>query len=119
MRWLIFTHALAVMGRTLDPQFVADFEDARRRAKSASRDLPPALNLIVRTYNDRASYRVNDTLSVRLRDLALNAAYASLGPDSDYRGLGSLVSRLPEAEVGDNGRELVRFIDESNWDLPK
>ncbi|HEV2813713.1 MAG TPA: DUF262 domain-containing protein, partial [Solirubrobacteraceae bacterium] len=116
--WLVFTYALNRVGDTLETQFLGEFEQLRRAAKSSPRELPSPLHPIVRTYNDRASYRVNDTLSVLLRDLSLHAARLILDGRGDPRGLGALVQRLDSAPADDGEQEITRFLAATEWDLP-
>jgi hypothetical protein len=117
--WLIFTHTLDGMGEVLPAAFLGEFEHARRRAKISIRDLPTELQPIVRTFNDRASYRVNDTLSVLLRDLALHAAHALVVPNQDRRGLASRLRPFLDGSAEDGEQALVRVLEETQWDLPQ
>jgi len=68
-------------------------------------------------YNDRASYRVNDTLSVRLRDLILNLAYADWRPPPFRNELPQLLAELSRGS-GSVEPLLVEFIEAVDWDIP-
>lgn len=113
--WLVFTYALLSLGERVDPEFLGEFEELRRMARHSARAVPTELRPVITTYNDRASYRVNDTLSILLRDLGLHTAFAAMR--SDRRGVSALLSVLPGAE-DDAEAALISFLEETGWDLP-
>ncbi|WCB93803.1 hypothetical protein DSM104299_02519 [Baekduia alba] len=116
--WLVFTHAAQRMDVPVDSAFVGYFEEARRAAKTALSEIRPDLRSVFRTYNDRASYRVNDTLSILLRDLALHVAYAAANPKRDQRNLSGVLGALRQSD-GEDDRALIEFLESSDWDLAR
>jgi hypothetical protein len=128
--WLVFTFGAEELGESNTPRFLDLFEQTRsllaphaRRPEGSvtpplSEDLPEGALSVVSVYNNRASYRVNDTLSILLRDLALHTV-ASLLRERSSDGLEGLVSEMRFA--GSNGQTesvMVGFVETSEWDLP-
>lgn len=84
--WLVFSLTELKAGRTIDPQALTIFERARHavnREDAAGVDEPVAA--LIGLYINRASYRVNDNLSILLRDLTIRLTLEALGSASDSR----------------------------------
>ncbi len=128
--WLVFTFGSEELGGSITPLFLDLFEQARSLLTPHARrtedptisalpgDIPEGALGIVSVYNNRASYRVNDTLSILLRDLALHTV-ASLAGERSLDGLDALVSEVRFA--GANGHTesaMIGFVETSGWDLP-
>lgn len=132
--WLVFAYTLYRIGAAPpDPTWITAFESDRLTARhtrtSSQRTLAlhsgEWLQATLAVFNDRASYRVADTLSVLLRDVILHV-YAVV-----YRGIEfpSLVggwrgeSNEPLRDLADRLRHadspaeftLVDFVERSNW----
>jgi hypothetical protein len=119
LSWLVFTYSLNINGNLLRSQFVARFEDLRsqhRRGEGSIREPDQALLTI---YNDRASYRVNDTASILLRDLALHLLWSEAEGKLSDRRLKPLMYE-PSSLWGEGSmeRKLGEFLDNDQWDLP-
>jgi hypothetical protein len=127
--WLLFTYSSEELGRQVTPGYLERFEELRSLLGLRSRlaeepfltddpKLPEGALGVVAVYNNRASYRVNDQLSILLRDLALHTVAAVLG-EAVSDELEGLATRVRSA--GANGRTegiMIDFVESNRWDLP-
>ncbi len=117
--WLVYTHSLEQAGRDLTAVFIERVEGLRAdRIDPAALESSGTLQNVVAVYNDRASYRVNDTLSVLLRHLALELVWTLTEGEPVDTKVSHLTSELVSA--GRRGVEsgMVDFLERSGWDLP-
>lgn len=74
--WLIYCAWAPIQSGPVPPMLLSEFEAARvalrRGADLFSRDMPNVARTLLELYDDRASYRVTDVSSVRIRDLAIH-----------------------------------------------
>ena len=66
-------------------------------------------------YNDRASYRVSDTLSIVLRDLVLHVAISKLGHRITDPRIAHLLDSDALSHEGPAESLLRRFVDLEGW----
>ena len=117
--WLVYTHALQSTNRNVGAVFVDRVEGVRaERLDPAAFDSSGTLSSVVSVYNDRASYRVNDTLSILLRHLSLEVVWALTEGGSVDDDVSKLVQQLVTASGSGIDRAMVDFLDQTNWDLP-
>jgi hypothetical protein len=117
--WLVFAYTMRVHDRGFDRSFLAEFEHLRAAVAddAAGHQVDPRLSALVRVYINRSSYRVNDILSVLLRDAALRMAHGVLGGSADASANG--LERVWNATPTDGRsleRRLVELVEADDWD---
>lgn len=119
LSWLVFTYSLNFNGNLLRSQFVARFEDLRRQHRKGQKSISEPTQALFAIYNDRASYRVNDTTSILLRDLALHLLWSEAEGELSDRRLEGLVSKASSRQQeGSIEKRLTEFLERGLWDLP-
>lgn len=104
--WLVYAATSLRRGRNVSPDLLSGFEARKASVVEGYSEASSSWDAVVRVYLDRGSYRVNDTLSIRLRDICVRLIASSLGYDElDPRLLQT--SDLSE-------RSLVELAD-SDW----
>ncbi|NKX92807.1 DUF262 domain-containing protein [Sanguibacter hominis ATCC BAA-789] len=116
--WLVYCHWAPVFTGPLHETILADFEADRSSVKAG--DLPvqstdaQVLAEVLRQYDDRASYRVTDVSSVRIRDLAIHI-YSQIRYHTAGRyGSNELLERL-RLEPDSTQSTIAGFVDSSSW----
>jgi len=119
LSWLVFTYSLNVNGNLLRSEFVARFEELRGQHRRGEERISEPTRALLAIYNDRASYRVNDTSSILLRDLTLHLLWSEVEGELSDRRLADITYR-PNSnwQEGSAERALTEFLDLSGWDLP-
>lgn len=116
--WVVFTHSLQSTGRRLTPVFLDRVEALRAdRLEPASLDGSGALRGVMSVYSDRASYRVNDTLSILLRHLSLEIVWALTEGTPVDESISNLTSELVSAARPEFGHVMTTFLESTKWDL--
>jgi hypothetical protein len=108
--WLIFVHSDVINTKGL-PAFIGEFESARSRISNA---WPQPIPALIKSYNDRSSYRVGDVNSVLIRDIVIHCAhYIFVNPVGPERQLSSILDQAYLDE--DTEYVLLNFIRETDW----
>lgn len=119
LSWLVFTYSLNANGNLLRSKFVAHFETLRNRHRSGEDSISEPARALLAIYNDRASYRVNDTTSILLRDLALHLLWSEAEGELSDRRLEPLIDEPSSLwQEPSMERRLAEFLEQDRWDLP-
>jgi hypothetical protein len=117
--WLIFAYTLRKANQDLGPDFLASFETLRATVRSTNSEIPRNVRAVILVYNDRASYRVNDTTSILLRDISLHVARNIETDQYTDRRIVNLSDALNVPDSAPPEIELVHFLEQETWDLPR
>lgn len=116
--WLIYCYWAPIFTGPLHQTILADFEADRSSVKAGE---PPAsspdaqvLAEVLRQYDDRASYRVTDVSSVRIRDLAIHIYSQSRYQTVGRYGSTGLLERL-RLDPDSAQSTITNYVDSSSW----
>ncbi|MGW6005219.1 DUF262 domain-containing protein [Oerskovia enterophila] len=116
--WLIYCYWAPLFATPLPGNLLADFEADRASVKNgnspASSMHAPAIAEILRQYDDRASYRVTDVSSVRIRDLAIHLYSQSRFHTTERYGSGILLGKLQQ-DPDTAQSAIANYVEESAW----
>lgn len=120
--WLLYLYWTSRFTDSLPEQLLNQFELVRRQVRAgdtADVEAADARMLdIVGVYDDRASYRVTDVLSVQARDLTLHLFSHHYFGTPSIRNADQLLDRLLSEPNSNAQKMMFDYIEHSQWGFP-